>query len=72
MHDVTCSPMARFVLTALRSACMCLLQLGGANGVGRVDLVESRFVGMKSRGGRRAIVSVIISIISPSVSRHLQ
>ena len=24
--------------------------LGGANGVGRLDLVESRFVGMKSRG----------------------
>ncbi|HRZ82042.1 MAG TPA: argininosuccinate synthase, partial [Candidatus Hydrogenedentes bacterium] len=24
--------------------------LGGANGVGRVDLVENRFVGMKSRG----------------------
>jgi len=27
-----------------------LNQLGGANGVGRVDLVENRFVGMKSRG----------------------
>ncbi|KXZ45375.1 hypothetical protein GPECTOR_55g281 [Gonium pectorale] len=27
-----------------------LNELGGANGVGRVDLVESRFVGMKSRG----------------------
>ncbi|MDR1656347.1 MAG: argininosuccinate synthase [Deltaproteobacteria bacterium] len=27
-----------------------LNQLAGANGVGRVDLVESRFVGMKSRG----------------------
>lgn len=24
--------------------------LGGANGIGRIDLVESRFVGMKSRG----------------------
>jgi argininosuccinate synthase len=24
--------------------------LGGANGVGRVDMVENRFVGMKSRG----------------------
>ena len=24
--------------------------LGGANGIGRVDLVENRFVGMKSRG----------------------
>ncbi len=27
-----------------------LNQLGGANGIGRLDLVESRFVGMKSRG----------------------
>jgi len=27
-----------------------LNELGGANGVGRIDLVESRFVGMKSRG----------------------
>lgn len=27
-----------------------LNQLGGANGIGRIDLVESRFVGMKSRG----------------------
>ena len=27
-----------------------LNQLGGANGVGRVDLVENRFVGLKSRG----------------------
>ncbi|MBL0691560.1 MAG: argininosuccinate synthase [SAR324 cluster bacterium] len=27
-----------------------LNQLGGDNGVGRVDLVESRFIGMKSRG----------------------
>lgn len=27
-----------------------LNELGGANGVGRIDIVESRFVGMKSRG----------------------
>jgi len=27
-----------------------LNELGGANGVGRLDLVEGRFVGMKSRG----------------------
>lgn len=27
-----------------------LNQIGGANGIGRVDLVENRFVGMKSRG----------------------
>jgi len=29
---------------------MRLNELGGANGVGRVDMVENRFVGMKSRG----------------------
>ncbi len=28
----------------------CLNELGGKNGIGRVDLVENRFVGMKSRG----------------------
>ena len=28
----------------------CLNELGGANGIGRLDLVENRFVGMKSRG----------------------
>ncbi len=28
----------------------CLNQIGAENGVGRVDLVENRFVGMKSRG----------------------
>ena len=27
-----------------------LNKLGGDNGIGRVDLVENRFVGMKSRG----------------------
>ena len=27
-----------------------LNQLGGANGIGRLDMVENRFVGMKSRG----------------------
>lgn len=27
-----------------------LNKLGGDNGIGRVDIVESRFVGMKSRG----------------------
>ena len=27
-----------------------LNELGGANGIGRLDLVENRFVGMKSRG----------------------
>ena len=31
------------ILTALN-------KLGGDNGIGRIDLVESRFVGMKSRG----------------------
>jgi argininosuccinate synthase len=27
-----------------------LNQLGGANGIGRADIVENRYVGMKSRG----------------------
>ena len=27
-----------------------LNQLGGKNGIGRVDLVENRFIGIKSRG----------------------
>src|SRR5207248_5878199 len=27
-----------------------LNEIGGANGIGRLDLVENRFVGMKSRG----------------------
>ncbi|MCD6533269.1 MAG: argininosuccinate synthase [Deltaproteobacteria bacterium] len=47
-----------------------LNDLGGANGIGRVDMVENRFVGMKSRGvyetpggtillaGRRAVESL--------------
>ena len=26
------------------------IQVAGANGIGRIDIVESRFVGMKSRG----------------------
>lgn len=29
---------------------MLFLQAAGANGIGRIDIVESRFVGMKSRG----------------------
>ncbi|KKL52475.1 hypothetical protein LCGC14_2285100, partial [marine sediment metagenome] len=28
----------------------CLNELGGRNGIGRIDMVENRFVGMKSRG----------------------
>jgi hypothetical protein len=36
-----------------------LNEIGGAHGVGRIDIVENRFVGMKSRGcyetpGKRA------------------
>lgn len=29
---------------------MCLNELGGVNGIGRLDLLENRYVGMKSRG----------------------
>lgn len=31
-------------------ACVCGAQVAGENGIGRIDIVESRFVGMKSRG----------------------
>lgn len=41
INNVRMSPAA--VLTALN-------ELGGANGIGRLDMVENRFVGMKSRG----------------------
>lgn len=34
----------------LGECCLRAPNLLGANGIGRVDLVESRFVGMKSRG----------------------
>ena len=39
----TAKPCRRTLLTKLN-------ELGGANGIGRLDLVENRFVGMKSRG----------------------
>ena len=29
---------------------LCWLLVAGANGVGRIDIVENRFVGIKSRG----------------------
>jgi argininosuccinate synthase len=41
INDVTCSP-----ATVLEQ----LNQIAGANGIGRLDLVENRYVGMKSRG----------------------
>jgi argininosuccinate synthase len=49
-----------------------LNELGGANGIGRIDIVENRFVGMKSRGvyetpggtilltARRAVESLVL------------
>ncbi len=39
-----------------------LNELGGANGVGRVDLVENRFVGMKSRGIYETPGGTILSV----------
>jgi argininosuccinate synthase len=36
--------------------------LGGANGVGRLDLVESRFVGMKSRGVYETPGGTVLSV----------
>jgi len=41
LDGVRMEPLALFVR---------LNELGGANGIGRLDLVENRFVGMKSRG----------------------
>jgi argininosuccinate synthase len=39
-----------------------LNELGGANGIGRVDLVENRFVGMKSRGVYETPGGTILSV----------
>jgi len=39
-----------------------LNELGGANGIGRVDLVESRYVGMKSRGVYETPGGTILSV----------
>ncbi len=39
-----------------------LNELGGANGIGRVDLVENRFVGMKSRGIYETPGGTILSV----------
>ncbi len=41
LNNQPCSPLE--IVTQLN-------QLGGRNGIGRIDLVENRFVGMKSRG----------------------
>ena len=38
---------------ARRTVLATLNKLGGANGVGRADIVENRYVGMKSRGATR-------------------
>ena len=40
-----------------------LNELGGANGIGRLDIVESRFVGMKSRGVYETPGGTILSSI---------
>lgn len=39
-----------------------LNELGGANGIGRLDLVENRFVGMKSRGVYETPGGTILSV----------
>jgi argininosuccinate synthase len=39
-----------------------LNELGGAHGIGRVDLVENRFVGMKSRGVYETPGGTILSV----------
>ena len=55
-----------------------LNQLAGANGIGRIDLVENRFVGMKSRGvyetpGGTVLLAAHRAIDrSPSIAAHLK
>jgi argininosuccinate synthase len=44
-----------------------LNELGGANGIGRVDLVENRFVGMKSRGIYETPGGTILSVAHRAV-----
>jgi len=44
------------------SLLMKLNKLGGANGIGRLDLVENRYVGMKSRGVYESPGGTILSI----------
>ena len=56
--DVPCVPEGYSVHGTLERTSVCCaahdvlttLQVAGDNGIGRVDIVESRFVGMKSRG----------------------
>jgi len=38
-------------------------RLAGANGIGRVDMVENRFVGMKSRGVVRRLVELFYGLL---------
>lgn len=43
------------IIIALHSPCvshryLLLNEVGGRNGIGRIDIVENRFIGMKSRG----------------------
>jgi argininosuccinate synthase len=51
-----------------------LNELGGRNGIGRVDMVENRYVGMKSRGiyetpgGKREMTQVLIDETQKSVN----
>ena len=33
-----------------------LNEIGGSNGIGRLDIVENRYVGMKSRGAMKHLV----------------
>lgn len=44
-----------------------LNQIGGENGIGRVDMVESRFVGMKSRGVYEAPGGTILHVAHRAV-----
>jgi hypothetical protein len=54
-----------------------LNEIGGANGIGRLDLVENRYVGMKSRGcyetpGGTIMLRAHRAIESITLDRHVQ
>ena len=46
-----------------------LNEIGGANGIGRVDIVENRYVGMKSRGCYETPGGIICSYGCKTVQR---
>lgn len=54
----------------------CLNEIGGRNGIGRIDMVENRFVGMKSRGvyeapGMTILYDALLAIEQLTLDRDL-